>query len=87
MTQDLGFLYFSASDVPDRVAGFRRIPPHAFQHNKTQVRVEIVTPDSVKIPRAVAAKVIDTATDNNGIQVASAIGLVALKLHRLSLQD
>jgi hypothetical protein len=41
----------------------------------------------VKVPQAVLAKVIDTATESDGVRVASATGLVALKLYCLSFQD
>lgn len=87
MTQDLDFLFLSSSDIPEKVPGFRRTRPHAFQHNKTHVEIELVTPDFVNVPREVAQKVFDTATVSNGIRVASATGLVALKLYRLSFQD
>jgi hypothetical protein len=87
MTQDLDVLFLNASDVPDQVGGFKRIRPHAFQHNRTHVEVEVITPDFVNIPTALAARVIATATLSDGIKIASASGLVALKLFRLSLQD
>ncbi len=87
MTQDLDFLYLHASDVPDQVPGFKRIRPHAFEHDQTHVEVEIITPDFVKIPVALAERVIATATESDGIRIATAAGLVALKLFRLSLQD
>ena len=46
--------------------------------------MEIITPDFVKIPIELVKHVFVTATESNGIMVASAAGLVALKLFRLS---
>jgi hypothetical protein len=87
MTQDLDFLFMSEDDVPDQVSGFTRTRPHAFQHVLTHVEVEIITPEFVKVPASVVRQAIVTATESNGIRIASAAGLVALKLFRLSVQD
>jgi hypothetical protein len=87
MTQDLDFLFLSASDVPDQVPGFGRDGPNAFRHDGTHVEVKIVTSDLIGVPRTVVEKVIDTATESDGIHVATAAGLIALKLYRLSMQD
>jgi len=87
MTQDLDFLYLHERDVPTKVPGFKRIRPHSFQHDKTHVEVEIITPEFVNIPVDLVERVFSTATISNGIRVASAAALTALKLFRLSLQD
>jgi len=85
-TQDIDFLFLKPSDVPDAVGGFSRIGS-GFQHNRTRIAVDIFTPSSIDIPRDVAEQVIVTVTLSNNIRVASASGLVALKLLRSSMQD
>jgi len=85
-TQDIDFLLLELSDVPDAVGGFSRIGA-GFQHNRTRIAVDIFTPSSINIPRDVAEQVIGTATLSDDIRVASASGLVALKLFRSSMRD
>jgi hypothetical protein len=85
-TQDIDFLLLEPFDVPDAVGGFSRIGS-GFQHDRTQIAVDIFTPSSINIPRDVAEQVIRTATLSDNIRVASASGLVALKLFRSSMQD
>lgn len=87
VTQDIDFLFFSDADIPAAITGFKRTWRHAFQHNATHVEIELVTPELVNVPKDVIQQVFDTAVASNGIKVASASGLVAMKLFRLSLQD
>jgi hypothetical protein len=49
--------------------------------------VDIFTPSSISIPREVADHVIRTAALSDNIRVASASGLVALKLFRSNMTD
>src|SRR5208337_1340118 len=85
-TQDIDFLFLEPSDVPDAVGGFSRIGS-GFQHNRTRIAVDIFTPSSINIPREVAEQVMGTVVLSDNIRVASASGLVALKLFRSSMQD
>lgn len=87
MTQDLDFLFLTNSDIPTQVNGFKRTRPHAFQHNKTHVEVEVITPELVKMSPVIFRKVIETANESNGVHIASPAGLIALKIFRLKLQD
>jgi hypothetical protein len=87
MTQDLDILFLAAGDVPAEVKGFRRTRSDAFQHISTQLDVELVTPELQQVPRELASRVAETATETDGVRVAAAAGLVAMKLGRLSLQD
>jgi hypothetical protein len=66
--------------------GFSRIGS-GFQHNRTRIVVDIFTPSSINVPREIAEQVIGTVTLSDNIRVASASGLVALKLFRSSMQD
>ena len=83
---DIDFLFLERADVPKAVGGFSRIRS-GFQHNRTHIRVDIFTPPSINVPRDVVEQVMRTATRSNGIRVASASGLVALKLFRLGMRD
>lgn len=86
-TTDVDIMFLNAADIPDEVAGFKRTRPGAFQHNKTHVEIEVISPQSINIPAPLADKVSDTAVNLDGIRVASPSGLVALKLHRLKRYD
>jgi hypothetical protein len=85
-TQDIDFLFLEPNDVPNAVRGFSRIGA-GFQHNRTHIAVDIFTPSSINIPRDVAERVTGTVALSDDIRVASASGLVALKLFRSSMQD
>lgn len=87
MTQDIDFLFLSDGHIPEQVPGFKRLRAHAFQHNRTHVEIELVTPELVKVPKQVVDQVVATAITSDGVNVASASGLVALKLFRHSMQD
>jgi hypothetical protein len=49
--------------------------------------VEVVSPTTINISSELAKAVFDTAVENNGIRIASASGLAALKLQRLHAID
>jgi hypothetical protein len=82
----MDFLFLEPSDVPDGVDGFSRIGS-CFQHDRTRIAVDIFTPFSINIPRDVAEQVMGKVVLSDRIRVASASGLVALKLFRSSMQD
>lgn len=86
-TQDIALLYLSPDRIPDAVTGFKRTRKSAFQHSRTHVEIEVVTPELINTGPALISKVIETAQMQNGIAVASAAGLIAMKLGRLSLVD
>jgi hypothetical protein len=86
MTQDVDFLFLHDDDVPASVPGFTRTDDHEFQHDKTLVRVDIITTNVAHISPQIIRQVIDSAVESDGVKIASASGLVALKLHRLSMQ-
>lgn len=86
-TQDIDLLFLVDDDIPDEVPGFKKSRRHAFTHNRTHVEVEIVTASHVNVPVAVFSKVAETAVESDGVKVASAAGLIALKLFRASAQD
>ena len=87
MTQDLDFLFLSENDIPEQVSGFKRIRSHGFQHNKTHVQIEALTPEFLKISNVLVQEVFNTALESDGVKIASPSGIVVLKLGRLSMQD
>jgi len=85
-TEDVDILFLSVKDIPETVAGFKRYRPGAFEENKTQVSIEVVTPASFTLmPDAVADKVFRSAVAFGNLKVASREGMIALKL--CSAQD
>lgn len=66
---------------------FKRTHSGAFIHRETHVEVEVVAPENINVPSAIADTVYRTARVSNGIRVASPNGLVALKLYRGDPQD
>jgi hypothetical protein len=86
MTQNIDVLMLSDSCIPDQVAGFRKMHPHAFRHDETNVGVNIVTPEHVAINPAIIQRVFATAVENDNIKIANPSGLVALKLFQNSIQ-
>lgn len=86
-TVDIDVLFLSKEDIPENVPKFKRNRPSAFQHNKTHVEVELITPQLIDTPNETIKAVYNTSEIHDGIKIASPSGLVALKLGRFSLQD
>jgi len=86
-TSDVDVLFLSKNDIPNEVYKFKHHRPSAYQHNKTHVEVEAVTPELINTTIDTIQAVFDTAKDVDGIKVASPSALIALKLGRFSRQD
>lgn len=86
-TADVDILFVNDADIPKTIPEFTRIRDHAFRHNKTHVEIEVLTPKFLNISTELVKAIITTSAESNGMRVASASGLVALKLQRGSLQD
>lgn len=80
-TEAVDLLFLTQAAIPESVAGFKRTRLGAFQENKEHVEIETVVPSAINITQALAEKVLTTARTVDGIKVASAEGLVALKLY------
>jgi hypothetical protein len=82
-TEDVDILFLHKSDIPTTIPGFKAHRKGAFQENKTHVEIEVVTGNSFSppVPQAIVSKVFATAVMHGKIRVASAEGLVALKLY------
>lgn len=79
-TQDLDVLYRQTTIIPDNVEGFKRTCSGAYEHKKTGVEVELVTPGFINVPINIIEKVFDTAIQVGNSKIASKNGLIALKL-------
>lgn len=66
-TQVIDLLFLSADQIPDTVAGFKKTRASAFQHDRTHVEIEMVTPQLVNADPALIAKVVETAQVQRGI--------------------
>jgi len=86
-TQDIDMIYLTGDDIPETVTGFRKIRNHEFQHNQTHVEVEVLPANFIDQPQELVNRVIRTSLKINNTNIASANGLVALKLGRFSRQD
>ena len=82
-TQEIDLLFLEPADVPHHVRGFTRTATGEFRHDRTQVEVHVAIPLSIEMPNEIADQIIRTATLSNGLRVATASALVALKLFGL----
>ena len=79
-TEDLDFLFADESAIPVPPNKFKKARSHAWIHKSTQIEVELLTPEFLKIPTNIVDQVISTARTIDTIRIASPSGLVALKL-------
>jgi hypothetical protein len=87
MTQDVDMLFLSKTDIPLTLIGFKRTRSGAFQHNKTHVEIEVLTPQFINLRKDLAEKIFNTAIKKDNIYIASPEGLIASKLGRFNYQD
>ena len=86
-TTDIDLLFKNSYDIPDIVNKFKRHRKGAFQHNKTHVEVEVISPETINTDIRLVEVVLETSIQENGIRIASPSGIIALKLGRFSRQD
>jgi hypothetical protein len=79
-TQDIDLLFLSEALIPLKMTGFRRNRKGAFENRDTNVVVEVITPESINLPSAVAQKVYQTARNHSNLKVASLEAMIVLKL-------
>jgi hypothetical protein len=87
LIQDLEFLFPEVANIRDAISGFTRVSRGLFQHDRTGVEVNIVTPAGIQVPVEVAEEFARSAILSDLVIVASESGLIALKLFRRSRQD
>lgn len=86
-TDNIDMLVLMAKDVPSAAAGFERIARRIFRHRETHAPVNVFVAREIGLPVALARRIVATAALEEGIKVASAAGLIAAKLGRLSAKD
>ena len=86
-TVDADLLFLTRDRVPFYVEGFKKNRPSAFIHKDTHMEVEVLTPETINLPRHIAEKIHETARVDGKVRVASPSGLIVSKLGRFSWQD
>ena len=86
-TEDIDLIFLSYKDIPNQVYKFRKHRKHAFEHIKTNVEIELLTPEHIKEDITLFQRVFDTAIESDGIKIASPMALIAMKLGRFSDLD
>jgi hypothetical protein len=86
-TEDVDLLFLTEDDLPGTVYKFKRIRPHSFEHIRTGVEVEMVTPELVGQNPDLFKKVYERSVISDGIRIASPVCLIALKLGRFIQRD
>lgn len=81
-TEDIDLIFLTDEDIPTNVYKFRRNRKHSFEHIKTGVEVEVITPEHINKERSLFENVFETSIESDGIKIASPLGLIALKLFR-----
>jgi hypothetical protein len=81
-TEDIDLIFLTDGDIPESVYKFRRNRKHSFEHIKTGVEVELITPEHINKERSLFERVFETSVESDGIKIASPLGLIALKLFR-----
>lgn len=86
-TTDIDLLFVSDNKIPTKVHGFKKIRDHSFEHIQTGVEIEVLTPEYLKLSKALYDKILETSKEFDGIKVPSEEGLIALKMIRYNRRD
>lgn len=86
-TMDGDFLFKTEKEIPFFVEGFRKIRDHGFEHKKTGVEIEVITPKYLNWPNDLWDRIEEEITEVEGIRILKPVGLAASKLIRGSLKD
>ncbi len=91
-TTDIDLMFLSDEAVPKQVPGFRKHRARAFEDIETNVEIEVCSPKSFHVPEWIFQRVEKESKEVNGIKVASAEGMIVLKLysadeHKRRLKD
>lgn len=81
-TEDIDLIFLTDDDIPENVYKFRRNRRHSFEHIKTGVEVELITPSHINKDKSLFEIVFETSIESDGIKIASPLGLISLKLFR-----
>jgi hypothetical protein len=86
-TEDVDLIFLTKNDIPLSVNKFKRNRPSAFNHIKTGVEVELLTPGHINQTTTLFKNIFQTAIESDGIKIASPLGLIALKLFRSKTKE
>lgn len=86
-TEDIDLIFLTEDDIPESVYKFRRNRKHYFEHIKTGVEVEVITPLHINKKKTLFENIFETSIESDGIKIASPLGLIALKLFRSKVND
>ena len=86
-TQDVDIIFLTEEDIPNNVYGFKRNRLHSFEHIKTGVEIEVLTPKFLNKNKQIFEKAFEESILSDGIRVASPKSLIALKLNRFNSRD
>lgn len=86
-TEDIDLIFLTEDDIPENVYKFRRNRKHSFEHIKTGVEVEVITPLHINKKQSLFENIFETSIESDGIKVASPLGLISLKLFRSKVND
>jgi hypothetical protein len=86
-TEDIDLIFLTDDDIPENVYKFRRNRRHSFEHIKTGVEVELITPSHINKDKSLFEIVFETSIESDGIKIASPLGLISLKLFRSKINE
>jgi hypothetical protein len=86
-TEDIDLAFLSYDDIPSNVFKFRRNREHSFEHIKTGVEIELLTPEHLNRSYSFFETIFKNSKKSDGIKIASPESLIALKLRRFNNTD
>lgn len=86
-TEDIDLAFLSYEEIPNNVFKFRKNRRHSFEHIKTGVEIELLTPQHLDRSDNFFKTIFDNYIVSDGIKVASPESLIALKLRRFGEID
>lgn len=89
-TEDVDLIFLSDNEIPNNVFKFRKNRKnrkHSFEHIKTGVEIETLSPCSINKDEYFFETIFDDCIETDGIKIASPVSLIALKLGRFNDTD
>lgn len=86
-TEDVDLIFLSDVEIPNSVYKFRRNRKHGFEHIKTGVEVETLSPSVINKSEEFFKCVFEDSIESDGVKIASPVSLIALKLSRFNDSD
>ena len=86
-TEYVDLIFLSDNEIPNNVFKFRKNIKHSFEHIKTGVEIETLSPCSINKDEYFFETIFDDCIETDGIKIASPVSLIALKLGRFNDTD